>query len=141
MDLRDEDFFKELLKIFQMETKEHIQEMLTGIHELELHQATDKQFEIAETIHRAAHSMKGAARTIGLSEVEPSCQALETVFNSLKRQKVSIPTELIGMFDKAIRNLDALLDTLNEEGKVTGDRTEINRLIEEIQNKMSIITK
>jgi two-component system chemotaxis sensor kinase CheA len=137
----DAGFFKELLSIFKMETEEHIQSMLKGADELSLHQNTDKQIEVAETVHRSAHSLKGAARTIGLSDVEPICQSLETFFSVLKRQKVSMPPDLTETLKKTIRNLEALLGTLNAEGKVTGDKTELTRQVEDLQSKMSMITK
>jgi two-component system, chemotaxis family, sensor kinase CheA len=137
----DAGFFKELLNIFRMETDEHIQSMLKGVDELALHQNTDKQIEIAETVHRSAHSLKGAARTIGLSDVEPICQSLETFFSVLKRQKVMMPPDLTETLKKTIRNLESLLGTLNAEGKVTGDKTELTRQIEDLQSKMSTINK
>jgi two-component system, chemotaxis family, sensor kinase CheA len=137
----DAGFFKELLNIFKMETDEHIQSMLKGVDELAMHQNTDKQIEIAETVHRSAHSLKGAARTIGLSDVEPICQSLETFFSVLKRQKVVMPPDLTETLKKTIRNLESLLATLNAEGKVTGDKTELTRQIEDLQSKMSTINK
>ncbi len=137
----DAGFFKELLSIFKMETAEHIQAMLKGVDELALHQNTDKQIEIAETVHRSAHSLKGAARTIGLSDVEPICQSLETFFSVLKRQKVAMPPDLTETLKKTIRNLESLLGTMNAEGKVTGDKTELTRQIEDLQGKMSTINK
>jgi two-component system chemotaxis sensor kinase CheA len=137
----DPGFFKELLNIFKIETGEHIQVMLNGVDELALHQNTDKQIEIAETVHRSAHSLKGAARTIGLSDVEPICQSLETFFSVLKRQKASMPPDLTDTLKKTIRNLDTLLGTLNAEGKVTGDKAELTRQIEDLQNKMSTINR
>jgi two-component system, chemotaxis family, sensor kinase CheA len=142
MDFKPDDgFFKELLGIFKLETQEHIQSMRTGIGELERHQGTDKQLEVAEGVHRAAHSLKGAARTIGLADVEPICQSLETFFGILKRQKISMPPDLVGMLNRSVQNLETLLSTLNAEGKVTGDKSEITRLIEEIQYKISVLAK
>jgi two-component system chemotaxis sensor kinase CheA len=141
MDLKEESFFKELLKIFKIETDEHIQAMLKGVDDLVQYQETDKQIEVAETVHRAAHSLKGAARTIGLADVEPICQSLETSFSILKRQKVAIPPDLSDILKKTIRNLETLFGTLNDEGKVTGDKAELTRQIEEIQNKMVVLTK
>ena len=141
MDFKEEGFFKELLGIFKMETGEHIQAMLSGVDDLERHQGTDKQIEVAETVHRAAHSLKGAARTIGLTDVEPICQSLETFFSVLKRQKVMFPPDLADTLKKTVRNLESLLGTLNEDGKVTGDKSELIRQIEDIQNKMVTMAK
>jgi two-component system, chemotaxis family, sensor kinase CheA len=136
MDFKDDGFFKELLTIFRAETAEHIQAMLSGVDELERAQGTDKQFEVAEPVHRAAHSLKGAARTIGLADVEPICQSLETFFSVMKRQKVTFAPGFANKLKKTVQNLQTLLDTLNEEGKVTGDRAELTRQIEDLQSKM-----
>jgi two-component system chemotaxis sensor kinase CheA len=136
MDFKEDGFFKELLSIFKAETAEHIQSMLTGVDELERTQGTDKQIEAAEPVHRAAHSLKGAARTIGLADVEPICQSLETFFSVMKRQKMTFPPDFANTLRKTIRNLQTLLDTLNEEGKVSGDRAELTRQVEDLQSKM-----
>jgi two-component system chemotaxis sensor kinase CheA len=141
MDLKDEGFFKELLNIFKMETAEHIVSMLQGVEGLAEHQNTDRQLEIGEAVHRAAHSLKGAARTIGLADVEPICQSLETSFGLLKRQKVSLPQDLLDLLTRTIRNLETLLGTLGPEGKVAGDKTELIRQIEDIQSKMSAVAR
>jgi two-component system chemotaxis sensor kinase CheA len=141
MDFKEEGFFKELLNIFKIETNEHIQAMLKGVDELIKYQDSDKQIEVAENVHRAAHSLKGAARTIGLTDVEPICQSLETSFSVLKREKINIPPDLTDILKKTILNLETLLGTLNEEGKVTGDRTELTQQIEEIQNKIVTLAR
>ena len=62
-------------------------------------------------------------------------------FSVLKRQKAAMPPDLIETLKKIIRNLESLLGTLNAEGKVTGDKTELTRQIEDLQSKMSMINK
>jgi hypothetical protein len=52
-----------------------------------------------------------------------------------------MPPDLIETLKKIIRNLESLLGTLNAEGKVTGDKTELTRQIEDLQSKMSMINK
>ena len=42
MDIRESDFFKELLSMFKMESTEHVQTMLTGLDDLEKHANTPK---------------------------------------------------------------------------------------------------
>ncbi len=135
MDIKDAGFFKELIKIFKMETQEHIQEMLSGIPEIGRHQGTDQQFGVAETLHRAAHSLKGAARTVGLSDIEPLCQGLESFFSLLKRQKVMLSPEFQELLMRTVQELGGLLNSMDDEGKITGDKTELSRLIEEVQSK------
>ena len=131
----DSDFFKELLSMFKLESEEHIQTIISGLKKMESIPPSDAQIEISETIHRAAHSLKGAARTVGLSDVEPICQSLESVFGIFKRQKVDVPPELFDMLHRVVKGLEKILGSMNEEGKVTADKSEIIRLIVDINSK------
>ena len=70
MNVQDAEFFKELLAMFRMETEEHIQSIKSGLQELEKDPAPDKKSEIVEVIFKAAHSLKGAARTVGLVDID-----------------------------------------------------------------------
>lgn len=137
----DPEFFKELLSMFKLECQEHIQTMRDGIKKLGEIEPSDQQVEISETIHRAAHSLKGAARTIGLADVEPICQSLESCFSILKRQKVELPVEFITMLGRAVEGLNDLLNTLDESGKVTGDKSELTMLIDDINSKVVTLAK
>ena len=53
-----------------------------------------EQPALVETIFRAAHSLKGAARAVNLTHVEAVCRSLENVFSATKRQA---PRHLIGI--------------------------------------------
>ncbi|MBN1781634.1 Hpt domain-containing protein [bacterium] len=137
----DPEFFKELLSMFKLECEEHIQTMRDGIAKLAQIEPSDEQVEISETVHRSAHSLKGAARTIGLADVEPICQSLETCFSVLKRQKMVMPEELLSMLQRAVEGLNDLLGTLDESGKVTGNKTELTMLIDDINGKVVTLAR
>ena len=79
----DPEFFKELLSMFRMECDEHIQNMRYGIKTLGEIEPSDEQVEISETIHRAAHSLKGAARTWRTRRPERSDSRMWNRFASL----------------------------------------------------------
>jgi two-component system chemotaxis sensor kinase CheA len=134
--MMDSDFFKELLTIFKSECEEHIQTMKSGLQDLRQHMDTDKQLEIGEVVHRSAHSLKGAARTIGLSDIEPICQSLENNFGVFMRQKISLPPELFEYFDRSVVLLGNLLASINAEGKVEADKSDLVRVVDELSNHM-----
>ncbi|HDQ44061.1 MAG TPA: hypothetical protein ENN17_01010 [bacterium] len=134
--MMDADFFKELLTIFKGECEEHIQTMKSGVQDLRQHMDTDKQIEIGEVVHRSAHSLKGAARTIGLSDVEPICQSLESNFGILMRQKMLLPSKIFDYFDRSVVLLGEVLASINEEGKVEVDKTDLIRVVEELSSHM-----
>jgi two-component system chemotaxis sensor kinase CheA len=137
----DPEFFKELLSMFKLECQENIQIMRDGITKLGQIEPSDAQVEISATIHRSAHSLKGAARTIGLSDVEPICQSLETCFSVLKRQKMDMPVELLAMLQRAVEKLESLLGTMDASGKVTGDKSELTMLIDAINSKVVTLAR
>ena len=89
----------------------------------------------------SAHSLKGAARTIGLTEIEPICQSLESTFGVLKKQKLVIQPELFDMLKRAVDRLGKLLSSLNDEGKVSGDKSELIQLIDDISTAVTALVK
>ena len=139
--MMDSDFFKELLTIFKGECEEHIQTMKSSLQDLRQNMDSDKQLEIGEVVHRAAHSLKGAARTIGLSDVEPICQTLESIFGIFMRQKMTLPSEVFDQFDRSVVLLGNVLASINAEGKVEADKTDLIRLVEELDSQMAQFRK
>lgn len=134
--MQDDAFFKELLGIFKGECREHVQTMTQGLNDLEQNMNSEKQIEIAEVVHRSAHSLKGAARTIGLTDIEPICQSLETTFGTFMRQKFTIPAEMFDKFRTGVRLLSDALESINSEGKTVGDKTELIRVVDEVCSQM-----
>ncbi len=102
---KDDDFLRKLLATFKVESEEHIQVLTSGLLELEKNPAPQKVVEIVESLFREAHSLKGAARTVNVKEIEAICQSLENVFAVLKRKEVQLsPT----VFDTLHESIDLL---------------------------------
>jgi len=89
MDTKDEEFLKHLQIIFRVEAKEHIRELSSGLIELEKTPKAKNTSELIETIFREAHSLKGAARSVNMKDVESICHLLETIFGKLKNEQIS----------------------------------------------------
>lgn len=101
---------------FKVEAAEHLQAIAAGLLALEKSPGSDEERRLIETVFRAAHSLKGAARAVNLSEVETICQALEDRFSGWKRGRVAVsPPEL----DAAHRSLDALSSAIAGPGEAT----------------------
>jgi two-component system, chemotaxis family, sensor kinase CheA len=86
----DEEFLRVLRATFKVEAAEHLQALGTGLLELEKTADPAAQLVIIETVFRAAHSLKGAARAINFVDIEALCQALEELFAAWKRRE-SLP--------------------------------------------------
>lgn len=95
----------QLRSTFMVEAHEHVQAMSDGLLRLEKTQAPQAQGTIVDSVFRAAHSLKGAARAVELAEIEGLCQSLEDIFAAWRRTALS-PRP--GMMDTLYRALDAI---------------------------------
>jgi two-component system chemotaxis sensor kinase CheA len=102
--MEDEKFLKMLLQTFAVEAQEHLDAMSTLLIEME-RQAPADRASSSETLFREAHSLKGAARSVNLAEVERVCQAMERVLSSLKRGELN-PTP--AFFEAMHASMDGL---------------------------------
>ena len=101
----DEEFLRTLRATFKVEAAEHLQAIGTSLLELEKAAAPEKHQQLIETMFRAAHSLKGAARAVDFTEIESLCQSLEELFAAWKRRE-SLPTP--ASLDTAHRTVDRM---------------------------------
>jgi two-component system chemotaxis sensor kinase CheA len=114
----EEEFLRTLRATFKVEAAEHLQAIGTGLLELEKAPVPAEQLQLIETVFRAAHSLKGAARAVGLTDVESLCQSLEDLFASWKRRE-SLPTP--AALDAAHHTVDKMSRAIAEPA--TANRT------------------
>src|ERR1700690_280667 len=105
----EEEFLRSLRATFKIEAAEHLQAIGSGLLELEKTAEPASQQQIVETVFRAAHSLKGAARAVNLTEIELLCQSLEELFAAWKRRQ-SLPTPLTP--DAAPRVIDNMAQAM-----------------------------
>ena len=103
----DEEFLARLLETFRIEADEHFDVLSNGLLEIERDPESSDHLQLVETLFREAHSLKGAARAVELTEIESVCQAMESVFAAWKRGEIG-PSQV--MFD----TLNEAVDTLHE---------------------------
>lgn len=127
---KEDEFLKKLLATFKIEADEHIKAMQSGVLALEKTPDAGTQKNIVETIFREAHSLKGAARSTNLSEIEALCQSLESIFSALKRHEI---TASLSLFDAVHACLD-FLNTLVASAETERTAAEKKRLRELQQN-------
>ncbi len=106
---KNEDFLKKLLVTFKIEAEEHLQAMSAALLELEELPTDVQRAAIVERVFREAHSLKGAARAVNLSQIEQVCQALENVFAALKGDKLAVTLPLLDLLQEALADLGGLL--------------------------------
>lgn len=119
MSTKEDEFLKQLRATFRIEAAEHLQVIATGLLDLEKTPETTAQRSLVETVFRAAHSLKGAARAVDFTEIESQCQSLEDMFAAWKRQDdTPSPTA----FDTAHRALNAISTNLSAPEVARGVR-------------------
>ena len=106
---KNDELLKKLLATFRVEADEHLQAMSSGLLALEKMPAGAGRAEIIEKIFREAHSLKGAARAVDLTQIESVCQALEGVFAGLKGHRLAVSPPLVDLLHQSLDALGGFL--------------------------------
>jgi len=87
--MEDDKFLKLLLQTFAVEAREHLAAMSQQLLALESAPASADVPGVVETLFREVHSLKGAARSVNLADIERVCQPMERVLSALKRGELA----------------------------------------------------
>ncbi|MBR9990522.1 MAG: response regulator [Gemmatimonadetes bacterium] len=82
-----DDLTERLRATFVQELEEQVRELNSGLLALE-QQPGDEN--LIRSLFRAAHTIKGAARVVGVPVIEPVCHAIESVFANLRDGRQSL---------------------------------------------------
>ena len=117
MAVQDDEFLTRLLATFREEAADHLQAIISGVLALEKNSTCTQSVEI-EPVYRATHSLKGAARAVGLKDIESVCQHLESVFSAVRKGDFILQSEEFDLVHQVISTLEALLagDTVVKAG-------------------------
>ena len=124
-----DDFLSKLLATFRLEADEHLRMMTTGLLALEKATTPEERQPLLESVFREAHSLKGAARTVDLMEVEMLCQSVEGIFARFKRGELSLSREGFAAIRSALDTVGAVLST-PQEAHATRVSDAVQRLTE-----------
>ncbi len=105
-----EEIRRQLIDSFKTEQCEHIQKINQGLLALEKNPPDAERQTILKEIFREAHSLKGAARAVGLSLVESLSHSLEELLLKAKNGQLAFSSEL---YDLLYRGLDAIELVIN----------------------------
>lgn len=104
MDL-DPEIIQQLLATFALEMDEQLQQVTDQLLQLEKGLPPEECARAYDTVFRAAHNVKGAARGIGAEAVGELAHQLETLFSQLKRGGGVPPPALV---DVSLAVLDGM---------------------------------
>lgn len=112
---------QEMRELFRIEAEEHLQGLEAGLMRLEREPADSA---VLDDVFREIHSMKGAARMLGLREIETLSHAIEDLFGRVNRGEVMLTPSHI---DVICHSLDGVAELVTEAltgepaGVIAGD--------------------
>jgi two-component system chemotaxis sensor kinase CheA len=120
---------EQIISSFRAELAEHVQTLNDGLLALEQQRVAGlEKEEILGNLFRAAHSLKGAARAVGVSAIEQLAHALEDVLGALQHERL-VPTP--EMFTACYNAIDAIQATqvAYEDGETTPPSQSLQALV------------
>ena len=109
-----EEFLKRLRETFKIEAAEGIANITANLIELENLKDDSRKTMLIEATFRDAHSLKGAARAVNVSEIETICQALESVFSALKNKLLELNPAIFDLFHQTVNVINEVLNFSGE---------------------------
>lgn len=132
----DEAFLKRLLATFKAEAAEHVRALSACLIEVERASQAQSRQRLIETIFRETHSLKGAARAVGMGHIEALCRSGEEVFAALKKGQIELSPALLDHLHTTVGVLERYLLAL-ESGPAQADLA----AAQQIQNLLALAAR
>ena len=124
----------ELRALFKAESEEHLQTLETGLLRLE---AEPRDSAVLEELFRSAHSLKGAARMLGVGAVETLAHHFEDELGAARRGHLTMSS---ANADRLYHGLDAMRRLVKEASDGEPARVDMPRLLAELRGEALPVT-
>ncbi len=130
----------DLLNIFWVEVNEHLETLNSQMLQVEMIAPGEEKYQGAvRELNRVAHSMKGAARTVGITVIETIAHYMEEVFAAAMNNQLGLSPEIADTMYDGIDLIQGVADGVetNEEalGKVLANLETIVAQTNEISSQ------
>ena len=98
MDFSDNDN-KELMQLFQTESEEIIERIFASLFSLE--KKPDNK-ELTTAVYRDLHSLKGAVRMVGFTNIQSIIHKMEDIFDFINEKKMTLDTNYINVISRSM---------------------------------------
>jgi two-component system chemotaxis sensor kinase CheA len=115
--VNDEEVRKRLLATFRVEAAEHLEALGANLLALDREPAPEEALELTEATFREMHTLKGAARSVGMLEVEELCRACESVLSRVTRGESRLTPGVITCLLGAVDHVGLLLSGEPSRGR------------------------
>ncbi len=106
---RRDDIKARLRATFQVEAEEHLQAITANLLALDRGLPPEQAREVLEATFRAVHTLKGAARSVSLLDVESLCQACESVLSRITRERLAPGRPLLDRLHEVVDGVARLI--------------------------------
>ena len=106
---RKDDIRARLLATFGVEAQEHLQVITANLLALDQGLPSDQVREVVEATFREVHTLKGAARSVSIMDVETLCQAWESLLSKITRGRLALSRPILDLFQEAGDGVTRLL--------------------------------
>jgi two-component system chemotaxis sensor kinase CheA len=106
---RKDDIKTRLLATFRVEAEEHLQAITANLLALEVEPSRAEDRDVIEATFREVHTLKGAARSVSLMDVEALCQACESVLSRVTRGQLPLSRPLLRRLQETVDGVARLL--------------------------------
>jgi two-component system chemotaxis sensor kinase CheA len=115
---RKDDLKARLLATFRVEAEEHLQAITASLLALDRGLPPAETHEALEATFREVHTLKGAARSVSLMDVEAVCQACESLLSQLTRGTRRLSRQILDRLQEGLDGVARLLARTGEPGAV-----------------------
>lgn len=129
---KDQEFIKRLLSIFKVEAAEHISSISSALYGLEKNLSDQAKSEIIEVVYRSAHSLKGASRSVNLTDMETLCQSMEDLLSLLHRGELTFTDDIKNLLIDS-NDLLAEMVSSDENGLSSGHELILQKVKENLK--------
>ncbi len=118
---------KDLIAIFKAETEEHLTNLDNGLVELE---KQPDNIELVRSLNREVHTLKGAARVFGFSEIQDIAHRIEDIFEAVATQRFVFNAFLAERIFKGLDAVRTILEKIIQEKEIDVDVSDLYRDLE-----------
>ena len=116
--MNQDELLERLLATFAGELDEHVRSLNASLLALERNTENEARDQHVRELFRAAHSLKGAARSVGVKVVEAACHCLEELFGALRDGTAELASDAYQLLFSAVDAIDDAGQRLREGEKL-----------------------
>jgi two-component system, chemotaxis family, sensor kinase CheA len=114
-----DELLQRLLGTFLAELEEHVHTLNHDLLALEQQSDPAVTSALLATMFRAAHSLKGAARSVDVGPIEAACHRLETILAAVREERLKLTAEVTQLLFESV-------DAIQDAGKRLQEKRDLD---------------